>query len=260
MLALVAAGDQPIALAASREWAASGAALELHGVSVTLDNGRPIVRRADLSIAAGEHVMLMGDSGSGKSSLVRALAGCWPWGSGEIRHPERQRIFVVPQRPYVPAGSLRDALVYPAAPHEMDGDEAADALAAAGLGHLGPQLDLVAPWVNILSEGEKQRLAIARLLLHRPDIVVLDEATSALHVAGQAEVMQAIERKLPGVTIISVGHRPTLEKLHSRRLTMAWRPGGARIVKDAPILASKESGATPVQKSGIAAVGSASKA
>ncbi len=241
--------------------AQAGATLELRGVSVTLDNGRPIVHRADLSIRRGEHVMLMGDSGSGKSSLVRALAGCWPWGSGEILHPAGQRILVVPQRPYVPAGSLRDALVYPARPDQVGRDEAADALAAAGLGHLTAQLDAVAPWVNILSEGEKQRLAIARLLLHRPDIVVLDEATSALHVAGQADVMQAIERKLPGVTIISVGHRPTLEKLHSRRVTMGWRPGGSRIVKDAPIPAFNQTTAavTSIQKSALAAVGTGSK-
>jgi putative ATP-binding cassette transporter len=237
----------------------SGTTLELRGVSVALDSGRPIVHRADLFIRRGEHVMLMGDSGSGKSSLVRALAGCWPWGSGEILHPEGQRILVVPQRPYVPAGSLRDALIYPAQADHVDSGEAADALAAAGLGHLTAQLDAVAPWVNILSEGEKQRLAIARLLLHRPDIVVLDEATSALHVAGQADVMQAIERKLPGVTIISVGHRPTLEKLHSRRVTMAWRPGGSRIVKDAQIPAFNAPAAAAVQKSALVATGTGSK-
>lgn len=231
----------------------NGVALQLRNVSVTLDSRRPIVRRADATIRDGEHVLLAGDSGSGKSSLVRAIAGCWPWGEGEIIAGEGLRIQVVPQRPYVPAGSLRAAVVYPHAPDGIARDAASSALAKAGLSHLVAQIDLVAPWANILSEGEKQRLAIARLLLHQPDIIVLDEATSALHVAGQAEMMAVIERELPGATIISVGHRPTLEKFHDRRLVMAWKPGGARIVQDAPMPKPAEFDSPPENAGAIAA-------
>jgi putative ATP-binding cassette transporter len=114
-------------------------------------------------------------------------------------------------------------------------EQAARALAEAGLGQFLPQLDQAAAWDRILSEGEKQRLAIARLLLHRPDIIALDEATSALHVEGQAELMALIARELPAATIISVGHRRELEAFHERKLTIARKPDGAVIVADSPI-------------------------
>jgi putative ATP-binding cassette transporter len=217
--------------------AGPGAGLQLRDVSVTLENGRPIVWRANTTIRPGERVLISGDSGSGKSSLIRAIAGCWPWGNGEILFGREQRMFVVPQRCYVPAGNLHGALSYPAPAEKFSRDSAVQALAKAGLAHLLPKLDDVAPWANILSEGEKQRLSIARLLLHQPDIVVLDEATSALHVAGQAELMAILARELPSATIVSVGHRLELQAFHQRKLTLSWKPGGARIVNDAPIAA-----------------------
>jgi putative ATP-binding cassette transporter len=146
-----------------------------------------------------------------------------------------QRVLVVPQRPYVPAGSLRDAVIYPFPSAEVDREQAASALALVGLAQFLPKVDEVTAWDKILSEGEKQRLAIARLLLHRPDIIALDEATSSLHIEGQAELMAAIAKELPGATIISIGHRPELEAFHDRKLTIARKPGGAIIVADTPI-------------------------
>jgi putative ATP-binding cassette transporter len=167
---------------------------------------------------------------------LRAIAGCWPWGAGEIVNGQGQRIAVVPQRPYVPAGSLRQALTYPLEADQVNAERAAEALAAVGLAELEAQLDTVATWANILSAGEKQRLAIARILLHRPEIVALDEATSALHVAAQAELMDVLTRALPGAIIISVGHRPELEDFHQRKLVIARGPRGARIVWDGEIV------------------------
>ena len=214
------------------------AAVQLQDVSVTLHDGRPIVRGASTTIGKGERVLIAGDSGSGKSSLIRAIAGCWPWGKGEVLLGRDLRMHVVPQRPYIPTGTLRQAVTYPL--RENTDQNAEHALAAVGLGHFVAQLDREAAWDRILSGGEKQRLAIARLLLYRPDIVVLDEATSALHVRGEAEVMAVMSRELPDATIITVGHRPELEAFHQRKVTIARQPaGGSTIVREMPMVAGK---------------------
>ncbi|MGX4774279.1 ABC transporter ATP-binding protein/permease [Bradyrhizobium guangdongense] len=210
-------------------------ALHLSDVVVALENGTPIVRGANVSVRAGEHVLIAGESGCGKSSLVRAIAGCWPWGGGSITRASGQRVQVVPQRPYVPFGTLRDAITYPWPTAEVADEEVSRVLVLAGLGQFAGRLDHVAAWDRTLSEGEKQRLSIARLLLHRPDIIALDEATSALHVQGQAELMAVIARELPQATIISVGHRPELEAYHDRKLTILRRADGAVIAADQPI-------------------------
>jgi putative ATP-binding cassette transporter len=110
---------------------------------------------------------------------------------------------------------------------------------AAGLGHFLPRLDEELPWPVTLSQGEKQRLAFARVLIHRPNILVLDEATSALHVSAQSQLMQLLGGRLPGLTLISIGHRPELEAFHERKLIMERAPAGARIVADEPIVVSR---------------------
>jgi putative ATP-binding cassette transporter len=210
-------------------------ALALRGLSVQLSDGIPLVDAIHARIQCGERVLLVGDSGTGKSALVRALAGVWPWRKGEVVAPPSAEICVIPQRPYVPAGSLRRAVTYPLPPECIGEDQVVDAVMAVGLGRFLPKLDEELPWPASLSEGEKQRLAFARVLIHRPDILVLDEATSALHVAGQAELMRLLNKRLPGLTLISIGHRPELESFHERKLTMESAPAGAQIVADEPI-------------------------
>jgi putative ATP-binding cassette transporter len=142
----------------------------------------------------------------------------------------------MPQRAYVPAGTLRRAATYPEAPESKDDAEIAKALKLVGLGHLADRLDEEAPWDRTLSGGEKQRLAFARIFLHRPDIIVLDEATSALDPNSQDKLMELLMKQLSETTVISVGHRPELEAFHSRKIVLERRRGGAKFVTDIQLI------------------------
>jgi putative ATP-binding cassette transporter len=212
-----------------------GAALRLRNVSVTLDDGSAVVHDADVDIARGEKVLVVGESGTGKSTLVRALSGLWPWGSGEILMQAGARLLLMPQQSYVPLGSLRRAATYPVAPEEVDDGILRQTLVDVGLGHLADRLDEDGGWSGRLSGGEKQRLAFVRLLVQRPDIVVMDEATSALDPPSQDQLMRLVLERLPDATLVSVGHRPELEAFHERKLVLEYRPEGARLVRDEPI-------------------------
>jgi putative ATP-binding cassette transporter len=210
----------------------SGAALRLSNLSVTLDNGAAVVKDAEVDIAPGERVLVAGESGTGKSTLVRAIAGLWPWGDGNVEVASGAKMFLMPQRAYVPVGNLRKAATYPEPADSKDIEEIARVLKLVGLGHLVDRIEEDAPWDQTLSGGEKQRLAFARILLHRPDIVVLDEATSALDPASQDKLMELLTTELAATTLVSVGHRPELEAFHSRKIILERRRGGARFVTD----------------------------
>ncbi len=208
------------------------ARLRLVGLSVEQHNGRIVINGAEAVIECGEKILVKGESGSGKSTLIRAIAGLWPWGSGTIIMPVNSRVMFVPQRPYIPNGTLRDALLYP----ELDTPRGDDALKAAlkrcGLRHLASQLDTDARWDKTLSGGEQQRLAFARLVIHRPEVIVLDEATSAIDEAGQADIMSLFLEDLDYATLVSVGHRPGLEDYHDRVIELTRRDTGAEISED----------------------------
>jgi putative ATP-binding cassette transporter len=214
----------------------TGAALRLSDLSVTLDNGAAVVKDAEVDIMPGERVLVAGESGTGKSTLVRAIAGLWPWGEGKVEVATGAKMFLMPQRAYVPVGTLRRAATYPEPAESYDVDDVAKALKRVGLGHLVDRLEEEAPWDQTLSGGEKQRLAFARILLHRPDIIVLDEATSALDPASQDKLMELLTTELDATTIVSVGHRPELEAFHSRKIVLERRRGGARFVTDVNLL------------------------
>ncbi|MCA0029280.1 ABC transporter ATP-binding protein/permease [Mesorhizobium sp. B263B2A] len=216
-----------------------GAMLSLDNLSVTLDDGSSVVKETKVEIEPGERVLVAGESGSGKSTLVRAVAGLWPWGGGNVNFHAGRRLFMLPQRPYIPTGTLRRAVAYPAAADKWTIKQIKAALDKVGLGYLTDRIKEEAPWDQTLSGGEKQRLAFARLLLHRPDIVVLDEATSALDEKSQDTMMMTVIRELPDVTIISVAHRAELEAFHSRKITLERREGGAKLVSDIDLVPRK---------------------
>ncbi|TCS09223.1 ABC transporter ATP-binding protein/permease [Rhizobium sp. BK418] len=220
----------------------SEAMLSLNDLSVSLDDGTAVVKETQVEIDAGERVLVAGESGSGKSTLVRAISGLWPWGHGSVDFHPGRRLFMLPQRPYIPSGTLRRAVAYPNAADGWPSDEIKAALKKVGLDYLQEKLEEEAPWDQILSGGEKQRLAFARLLLHQPDIIVLDEATSALDEKSQDRMMEMVIEELPKVTIVSVAHRAELEAYHSRKITLERREGGAKLVSDIDLIPRRRKG------------------
>jgi vitamin B12/bleomycin/antimicrobial peptide transport system ATP-binding/permease protein len=204
------------------------------GLSVAAPDGRLLVRRADVLIQPGERVLIQGESGTGKSTLFRAMAGAWPWGAGRIRVPERGATMFLPQRPYLPLGTLAAALAYPAQAASFPESAMVAALARCGLARLSERLGEEARWDRILSLGEQQRLALARVLLHRPRWIFMDEATAALDEANQDGMMRLLEEALPSSALVSIGHRPGLERYHQRVLTLQASPEGAVLAEAEP--------------------------
>ncbi|HVL72744.1 MAG TPA: ABC transporter ATP-binding protein/permease [Beijerinckiaceae bacterium] len=200
--------------------------LRLDNVTVYLPDGRPIVAADGIALRPGETTLLTGPSGSGKSTLFRAISGIWPFGEGRILTPDGASMMLLPQRPYIPVGTLRGAVAYPAV-HGTYTDEAiVDALRAVRLEHLVDRLDEDRTWAQTLSIGEQQRLAVARALLARPDWLFLDEATAALDEPLENAIYRIIRERLPDTTVVSIGHRSTLHAFHDRRIDMRRRPDG----------------------------------
>jgi vitamin B12/bleomycin/antimicrobial peptide transport system ATP-binding/permease protein len=196
-------------------------AIDLDKLVVSLPNGTPLVAADSFSISGNERTLVTGPSGAGKSTLFRAIAGVWPFGSGSISIPSKATLMMLPQRPYFPVGSLKAAIVYPAEAGVFSSDRVRDALIAVGLPQLAARLDEEAHWNRMLSLGEQQRLGLARALLHEPQYLFLDEATASLDEASEAALYKLIEKKLPATTIVSIGHRSTLEAFHQRNVVLS---------------------------------------
>ena len=194
--------------------------ISLQQLLVNLPNGKPLVSADGFSLRAGERTLLTGPSGSGKSTLFRAVAGIWPFGDGAINVPANASLMMLPQRPYFPIGSLHAAIVYPGETESFNPAQMRDVLTMVGLPQLGPRLDEEAHWNRMLSLGEQQRLGLARALLHRPDYLFLDEATASLDEPSEATLYSLLEEKLPDTTIVSIGHRSTLDAFHQRNISM----------------------------------------
>lgn len=194
--------------------------LVLQDVQVELPDGRRLFEGLSLAVPAGKYLLVSGNSGCGKSTLLRALAGIWPYGCGNVSLPSGWRSMFLPQRPYLPLGSLRRAIYYPQPVPEKETADLRSLLERFGIGSLAERLDEVDDWSRILSLGEQQRLAFIRILLFRPDIVFLDESTSAMDEQREAEAYDILKELLPEMAVISVGHRSTLFKKHDKRLQL----------------------------------------
>jgi putative ATP-binding cassette transporter len=194
--------------------------LVLDGVEVALPNGRVLLEQVDLAVAHGDRIVLQGPSGSGKTTLFRVLAGLWPFGKGRITEPRGTRVLFLPQKPYLPVGTLREAICYPDAPAAHSELAIGEVLTSCKLAHLADRLDEVGNWSMALSPGEQQRLSFARALLQAPDWLFLDEASSALDGATEALLYGLLLERLPEATIVSIAHRPTVAHYHRRRLVI----------------------------------------
>jgi putative ATP-binding cassette transporter len=182
-----------------------------------------------VAIHPGERVQILGKPGAGKSSLFRALAGMWPWGSGTIQLPPRQSMSFMPPRPYLPAGTLRAAVTYPAAPDRFEAATMTAALHGVDLGHLVPLLDRVDRWDRELPLDEQQRLAFVRLLLHKPRWVILDDALDAVSESHRRLVLSLAHRELEGAALVRLGRDPVLDGFWDRTINIVERPGGPRL-------------------------------
>jgi len=195
--------------------------LALQDVELDLPQGRPLLRSARLELKPGEDVLISGPSGAGKSTLFRALAGIWPYWKGRISLPKGARLLFLPQKPYLPIGSLKHAVSYPEEAAKHSDEELKKALSGVGLPQLADDLERSENWAQVLSGGEQQRLAFARALLNQPDWLFLDEATSSLPEDAQEELYRLLKQKLPRTTLVSIGHRTSLAAHHPRQLQ--WR-------------------------------------
>ncbi|MDB5875622.1 MAG: transporter ATP-binding protein [Ramlibacter sp.] len=199
---------------------AGDGAISLKGLTVRLPNATPLVAATDFSFRRDERTLVTGPSGSGKSTMFRAIAGIWPFGAGSIAVPANAKLMMLPQRPYFPVGSLQAAVAYPGNETTFTPRQIAEALELVGLPKLASKLDEPGHWNRTLSLGEQQRLGLARALLHAPQFLFLDEATASLDEPSEAALYRLLEQKLPATTIVSIGHRSTLNAFHQRNVVL----------------------------------------
>lgn len=204
----------------------SAQGLGVSDVVVQRPDGTVLIDDLDLALASGDALVVKGASGSGKTTLLRSLAEMWPYGSGSISRPSGDATLFLSQLPYIPLGDLRTAVAYPAAPDDIDSQAMSEALEKVALGHIVARLDEEQDWAKILSPGEQQRVAFARILLLRPDVVFLDEATSAVDEGLEFSLYRLVRTEVPDCILVSVAHRSTVDQHHTQRLELmgdgAW--------------------------------------
>ncbi|NNM67737.1 MAG: ABC transporter ATP-binding protein/permease, partial [Spirochaetales bacterium] len=201
--------------------------LSLRQLHVRLPGGKELVKNLQLELSPGQRLLVVGPSGSGKSTLLRTLAGIWPFGEGEVDLPSVSQVLFLPQKPYLPLGTLREALLYPLGDPQSPDELLVKVLHQAGLPDLVTQLNEARPWSGVLSLGEQQRLAFARIFLQKPSWIFLDEASASLDEAAESELYKTLIELLPQTVLVSVGHRTSLRAFHNRELSLfgeaQWR-------------------------------------
>jgi putative ATP-binding cassette transporter len=197
-----------------------GAEVDITNLAVRLPSGQPLVAAKEIALIAGDRVLVNGPSGAGKSTLFRAIGGIWPFGTGSVSVPAAARVMILPQRPYLPIGSLAAAVAYPAPPDRFEIAAIRSVLVAVGLPAFADRLSEEAHWNRMLSLGEQQRIALARAILHAPDFLFLDEATASLDEPVEAALYKLLYERLPRTTVVSIGHRSTLAAFHRRHLVL----------------------------------------
>ena len=215
------------------------AAIAIDQLHVRLPDGKPLVNAEHMAFTPGERVLVTGPSGAGKSTLFRALTGIWPFGSGRVTVPAGAKVMLLPQRPYFPVATLAAAVSYPAKAGSFDDARIAEVVAAVGLPQWSDRIGEEAHWNRMLSQGEQQRLAVARALLQAPDYLFLDEATASLDEAAEAMLYRLLQERLKGTTIVSIGHRSTLGAFHRRRIEVTTQDAVSQ-VRDVPLVSAAE--------------------
>jgi vitamin B12/bleomycin/antimicrobial peptide transport system ATP-binding/permease protein len=208
-------------------------AVELDGIEVRRPDGGVLIEGLDLRLVPGDALVVKGASGSGKTTLLRTLAELWPYGAGEFRRPAGNDTLFLSQIPYLPLGDLRTVVSYPAEPGDFADETLRDVLNKVHLGHIADRLDETADWAKILSPGEQQRIAFARILLIRPKAAFLDEATSAVDEGLEHSLYTLVRTEAPETILVSVAHRSTVDRFHTRRLDLAgggpWTTGDIEV-------------------------------
>lgn len=209
----------------------TGPVLAFRDLAVANPDGMAVVVGFDAEIGLGERVLISGDPRAAVK-LFKVVARLWPWGQGRVELPAGASIFFMPQRPYLPIGTLRDAISYPSPPDGFDDETLGSVLDRVGLAHQVHRLDESDAWEQRLTAGDQQRLGFARLLLHRPNWIFIQEATDTLDGDSEEDMMRLVQEEFEGATIITVGYRPALEAYHQRKLTLVRNTDGLVMIKE----------------------------